>query len=142
MRQLGIITSMTPPTVLLDGATTGSPAQPFSIDFKANGVPDPEFAGAFRATATRAIPAGATGSGSALLEGRPNVRMDTNGDGVLENVAVPVVSAGRAFAITERSTGSAPLWVARAACSFAKTGGSFGIGFFERLDDGLDGLGP
>lgn len=82
-------------------ATTGSPAQPFSIDFKATGVPDPEFAGAFRATATRAIPADATGSGSALLEGRPNVRMDTNGDGVLENIAVPVVSAGRAFPITD-----------------------------------------
>jgi OmcA/MtrC family decaheme c-type cytochrome len=82
-------------------ATTGAPAQPISIDFKANGVPDPAFPGAFKATATVAIPAAATGSGSALLEGRPNVRIDTNGDGVLETVAVPVTSSGKAFAITD-----------------------------------------
>jgi len=82
-------------------ATTGTPAQPISIDFKANGVPDPAFPGAFKATATVAIPAAATGSGSALLEGRPNVRIDTNGDGVLETVAVPVTSSGKAFAITD-----------------------------------------
>jgi OmcA/MtrC family decaheme c-type cytochrome len=80
---------------------TGAPAQPISIDFKANGVPDPEFPGAFKATATVAIPAAATGSGSAILEGRPNVRMDTNGDGVLETVAVPVVASGKTFAITD-----------------------------------------
>jgi OmcA/MtrC family decaheme c-type cytochrome len=80
---------------------TGTPAQPISIDFKANGVPDPEFPGAFKATATVAIPAAATGSGSAILEGRPNVRMDTNGDGVLETVAVPVVASGKTFAITD-----------------------------------------
>jgi OmcA/MtrC family decaheme c-type cytochrome len=82
-------------------ATTGTPAQPISIDFKANGVPDPAFPGAFKATATAAIPAAAAGSGSALLEGRPNVRIDTNGDGVLETVAVPVTASGKAFAITD-----------------------------------------
>jgi len=82
-------------------ATTGAPAQPISIDVKANGVPDPEFPGAFKATATVAIPAAATGSGSAILEGRPNVRIDTNRDGVLETVAVPVVASGKAFAITD-----------------------------------------
>jgi OmcA/MtrC family decaheme c-type cytochrome len=82
-------------------ATTGTPAQPISIDFKANGVPDPAFPGGFKATATVAIPAAATGSGSALLEGRPNVRIDTNGDGVLETVAVPVTSSGKTFAITD-----------------------------------------
>jgi len=76
-------------------ATTGTPAQPISIDFKANGVPDPAVPGAFRATAAVAIPATATGSGSALLEGRPNVMID----GVL--TAVPVVSTGKAFAITD-----------------------------------------
>ena len=43
----------------------------------------------------------ATGSGSAILEGRPNVRLDTNGDGVLETVAVPVVASGKTFAITD-----------------------------------------
>ena len=82
-------------------ATTGTPAQPISIDVKANGVPDPEFPGAFKATATVAIPATATGSGSAILEGRPNVRIDTNRDGVLETVAVPVVASGKTFAITD-----------------------------------------
>jgi len=76
-------------------ATTGTPAQPISIDFKANGVADPSIPGAFRATAAVAIPAGATGSGSALLEGRPNVVIN----GVL--TAVPVVSTGKTFAITD-----------------------------------------
>jgi len=82
-------------------ATTGTPAQPISIDVKSNGVPDAEFPGAFKATATVAIPATATGSGSAILEGRPNVRIDTNRDGVLETVAVPVVASGKTFAITD-----------------------------------------
>jgi OmcA/MtrC family decaheme c-type cytochrome len=75
--------------------TTGTPAQPITIDFKSTGVPDPAFPGAFKATARVAIPATATGSGSALLEGRPNVTID----GVL--TAVPVVSSGKAFAITD-----------------------------------------
>jgi OmcA/MtrC family decaheme c-type cytochrome len=78
-------------------ATTGAPAQPISIDFKANGVPDPAYAGAFKATATVAIPATAKGSGSALLEGRPNVMID----GKL--TSVPVVSTGKTFAITDAS---------------------------------------
>lgn len=79
------------------GATTGTPAQPIRIDFKANGAPDPAFAGGFIATATAAIPAGATGSGSALIEGRPAV--DVNGDGTLERLAV--TSVGKDFAITD-----------------------------------------
>jgi len=82
-------------------ATTGTPAQPISIDFKANGVPDPAYPGGFKATAPRPIPAGATGSGSALVEGRPNVYIDADLDGDLELTAVPVVSAGKAFAITD-----------------------------------------
>jgi len=76
-------------------ATTGTPAQPISIDFKANGVPDPAFPGSFKATASVAIPATATGSGSALLEGRPSVVIN----GVL--TSVPVVAAGKTFAITD-----------------------------------------
>jgi len=78
-------------------ATTGSPAQPFRIDFKANAVPDPAFPGGFKATATRAIPADATGSGGALIEGRPTV--DVDGNGTRERI--PVASAGKAFAITD-----------------------------------------
>jgi OmcA/MtrC family decaheme c-type cytochrome len=82
-------------------AATGTPAQPISIDFKANGVPDTAIPGAFKATATVAIPASAKGSGSALLEGRPNVYIDTDLDGDTELTAVPVVSTGKAFAITD-----------------------------------------
>jgi OmcA/MtrC family decaheme c-type cytochrome len=78
-------------------ATTGTPAQPFRIDFKATAVPDPAFPGGFKATATRSIPADATGSGSALIEGRPTV--DVDGNGTRERI--PVASAGKAFAITD-----------------------------------------
>jgi OmcA/MtrC family decaheme c-type cytochrome len=78
-------------------ATTGTPAQPISIDFKANGVADPAFPGSFSATATKPIPATATGSGAALLEGRPAV--DLNGDGTLETLSVD--ASGRTFAITD-----------------------------------------
>jgi OmcA/MtrC family decaheme c-type cytochrome len=77
--------------------TGGAPAQPIRIDFKANGVPDPAFPGGFKATATVAIPAGATGSGSALLEGHPGVNVDDDPD--IERLAVPGV--GQAFAITD-----------------------------------------
>ena len=79
------------------GAASGTPAQPISIDFKANGVPDPAFPGGFKATAARAIPADAIGSGSALLEGRPNVDVDGNGT----PDSVPVTAAGKAFKITD-----------------------------------------
>jgi OmcA/MtrC family decaheme c-type cytochrome len=78
---------------------SGTPAQPITIDFKANGVPNPAFPGGFMATAAKPIPLDATGSGSALLEGRPNV--DTDGDGDVESV--PVTAAGLAFAITDAS---------------------------------------
>jgi OmcA/MtrC family decaheme c-type cytochrome len=78
-------------------ATTGTPAQPIRIDFKVNGVADPAFPGGFVATASVAIPASATGSGSALIEGRPAV--DVNGDGTLERLAV--TSVGKDFAITD-----------------------------------------
>jgi OmcA/MtrC family decaheme c-type cytochrome len=79
--------------------TTGSPAQPIRIDFKATAVPNPAHPGGFMATATVPIPAGATGSGEALVEGRPAV--DVNGDGTLERLAV--TSVGKPFAITDAS---------------------------------------
>jgi OmcA/MtrC family decaheme c-type cytochrome len=78
-------------------ATTGTPAQPIRIDFKANAVPDPNFPGGFKATATVPIPADAVGSGSALIEGRPTVDIDGNGT----RDRIPVASAGLAFAITD-----------------------------------------
>ena len=79
--------------------TTGTPAQPIRIDFKANAVPNPAHTGGFMATATVPIPAGATGSGEALVEGRPAV--DVNGDGTAERLAV--TSVGKPFAITDAS---------------------------------------
>jgi OmcA/MtrC family decaheme c-type cytochrome len=79
--------------------TTGSPAQPIRIDFKTTAVPDPAFPGGFKATSTVPIPATATGSGEALIEGRPAV--DVNGDGTLERL--PVTSVGKSFAITDAS---------------------------------------
>jgi OmcA/MtrC family decaheme c-type cytochrome len=82
-------------------AVSGTPAQPITIDFKANGVPDPAFPGGFKATSAVAIPATATGSGSAILEGHPNVLIDADGDGELELTAVPVVASGKTFAITD-----------------------------------------
>ncbi|HET9695094.1 MAG TPA: OmcA/MtrC family decaheme c-type cytochrome, partial [Steroidobacteraceae bacterium] len=78
-------------------ATTGAPAQPIRIDFKATGVPEGTIPGAFKATATVAIPAGATGSGSALLEGHPGVNVDDDAD--IETIPVP--AAGISFAITD-----------------------------------------
>jgi OmcA/MtrC family decaheme c-type cytochrome len=78
-------------------ATTGTPAQPIRIDFKANGVAAPAYAGGFTATATVAIPATAVGSGTAFLEGHPAV--DADGNGTLDTVPVP--AAARAFAITD-----------------------------------------
>ena len=78
-------------------ATTGVPAQPININFKANGVADPAFPGGFTATAAVAIPAGAKGSGSAIVEGRPAVNIDTDAD--FETIPVP--SVGKTFAITD-----------------------------------------
>jgi OmcA/MtrC family decaheme c-type cytochrome len=77
--------------------TSGTPAQPIRIDFKANGVADPAFAGGFTATAATAIPASASGSGEAFVEGHPAV--DVNGDGTPDTL--PVTSVGQVFAITD-----------------------------------------
>jgi OmcA/MtrC family decaheme c-type cytochrome len=77
--------------------TTGTPAQPIKIDFKATAVADPAFPGGFMATATIPLPLTATGSGEALIEGRPAV--DVNGDGSPDRLRV--VSVGQAFAITD-----------------------------------------
>ena len=63
------------------------------------GVADPVAPGAFTASATVPIPSGATGSGSALLEGRPAV--DLNGDGTFETLAVN--SVGKTYTITDAS---------------------------------------
>ncbi|MCK7579751.1 MAG: hypothetical protein MZV65_31345 [Chromatiales bacterium] len=53
-----------------------------------------------------AIPAGATGSGSALLEGRPNVRIDTNGDGVARDGRGAVVASRQGLRDHRRRAGA------------------------------------
>jgi OmcA/MtrC family decaheme c-type cytochrome len=84
---------------------SGTPALPVRITFS-NGtalVPGVtnNFAlnGTFTATATIPVPAFMTGSGAAILEGRP--RVDANGDGALESL--PVAASGLTFAITDTS---------------------------------------
>ncbi|MCU0976740.1 MAG: OmcA/MtrC family decaheme c-type cytochrome [Steroidobacteraceae bacterium] len=97
-------------------ATTGTPGQPVQIGFLANtaacltGVPCPPQAlgrpvanadGSFTKAALRPVPAtGVTGSGAAIIEGRPAI--DTNPDpAVTTYERIRVVSVGKPFAITD-----------------------------------------
>jgi len=80
---------------------SGTPALPVRITF-ANGtdlVPGVvnNLNGTFTATATMPVPAFMTGSGAAILEGRP--RVDANGDGALESLSV--AASGLTFPITD-----------------------------------------
>jgi len=84
---------------------SGTPALPVRISF-ANGtalvpgvINNFSLNGTFAATATIPVPAFMTGSGAAILEGRP--RVDANGDGALESL--PVAASGLSFAITDSS---------------------------------------
>ena len=76
----------------------GTPALPVRINFL-----DPAVVAnadqTFTATSTIPIPLFMTGSGVAILEGRP--RVDANGDGALDNLAVP--ASGLTFPITDAS---------------------------------------
>jgi OmcA/MtrC family decaheme c-type cytochrome len=77
-------------------ATSGAPAQPVAINFLGVGVTaNPDLS--FTATSPISLPAFLTGSGSAILEGRP--RVDANNDGALESLTV--AAAGIPFAITD-----------------------------------------
>jgi OmcA/MtrC family decaheme c-type cytochrome len=83
--------------------TSGTPALPVRITFS-NGTAlvagvIKNANGTFSATSTIPVPAFMTGSGVAILEGRP--RVDANGDGALESL--PVAAAGLTFAITDSS---------------------------------------
>jgi OmcA/MtrC family decaheme c-type cytochrome len=72
---------------------SGAPFAPISIDFKTGAVNVGN--NVFEKTATEVIPSGASGSGTAFLEGRPNVDL---GDG-LESLAV--AGDGMSFGITD-----------------------------------------
>jgi OmcA/MtrC family decaheme c-type cytochrome len=79
-------------------ADSGTPALPVRVNFL-----DPAVVKnadlSFTATAAIPIPLFMTGSGVAILEGRP--RVDANGDGVLDNLSVP--ASGLTFPITDPS---------------------------------------
>jgi OmcA/MtrC family decaheme c-type cytochrome len=77
--------------------TSGTPNQPFSIDFKTGATANPD--GSFTKAASRALPAMLTGSGAGHLEGRPNVDADNNG--TLD--ALGIAAAGLNFAVTDAS---------------------------------------
>jgi OmcA/MtrC family decaheme c-type cytochrome len=79
-------------------ADSGTPALPVRINFLGAGVTKNADL-TFTATAAVPIPAFMTGSGVAILEGRP--RVDADGDGELESL--PVAASGLAFAITDAS---------------------------------------
>jgi len=72
---------------------SGAPFAPIVIDFKSGAVNVGN--NVFEKTAPAAIPTGITGSGMAIIEGRPNVDL---GDGPQ---SVAVTAAGKAFAITD-----------------------------------------
>jgi OmcA/MtrC family decaheme c-type cytochrome len=76
-------------------ADSGAPFQPFTIDFKTGATNDGN--NVFTKASTIAIPTGIEGSGTAILEGRPQVLIE----GVLTTLAV--TANGLDFAITDTS---------------------------------------
>jgi OmcA/MtrC family decaheme c-type cytochrome len=84
-----------PNNELLRSATSGQPFAPIDIDFKSGASTTDGIT--FTKAATQAIPSTATGSGMAILEGRPQVLID----GSLESI--PVAASGKSFAITDSS---------------------------------------
>ena len=66
-------------------ATTGTPAQPYSINALTAGVAKNNGDGSFTVTSA-AIPLTATGTGVVAIQGHPGV--DVNGDGTLDQIAV------------------------------------------------------
>lgn len=91
------------------GATTGTPGQPFGIDFKTVATQNAD--GTYTKAATVAIPATATGSGSAILEGRPVVAVN----GV--NTQLAVQASGLAFKITDATATARRAPVAISKCN-------------------------
>lgn len=73
--------------------TSGQPFAPININFKTGAVNDGS--NTFTQTSTLAIPTGITGSGAAIVEGRPQVDL---GNGL---VSLAVVGVGESFAITD-----------------------------------------
>ncbi len=87
--------NLDPNRTLPRSATTGAPFAPIFIDFKNATGRTSDGTNTFTKAATVAIPTGITGSGKAMLEGRPQVSIG----GVLTSLRV--TSAGLHFAITD-----------------------------------------
>ena len=87
--------NLDPNDTLARSATSGAPFAPIVIDFKAAAGRTDDGTNTFTKSASVAIPTGITGSGKAILEGRPQVSID----GVL--TSLEVAAAGRHFAITD-----------------------------------------
>jgi OmcA/MtrC family decaheme c-type cytochrome len=90
-RDLG---NLDPNNTLLRPVASGAPFQPIVIDFKAAAGRTNDGTNTFTKSASVAIPTGITGSGMAIIEGRPQVSIG----GVL--TSLQVTGVGRPFAIT------------------------------------------
>lgn len=87
--------NLDPDDTLARPAASGAPFAPIGIDFKTGALN--VGSNVFEKQATDAIPTGITGSGVAILEGRPQVDL---GNGP---VSLQVVGSGKSFAITDAS---------------------------------------
>jgi OmcA/MtrC family decaheme c-type cytochrome len=87
--------NLDPNDTLARSATSGTPFAPIVIDFKSATGRTNDGTNTFTKSATVAIPTGITGSGMAIIEGRPQVPID----GVL--TSLQVTSVGIPFAITD-----------------------------------------
>jgi OmcA/MtrC family decaheme c-type cytochrome len=89
--------NLDPNDTLARPAASGTPFGPIVIDFKAAAGRTNDGTNTFTKSASVAIPTGITGSGMAIIEGRPQVSID----GVL--TSLKVAGAGIPFAITDTS---------------------------------------
>jgi OmcA/MtrC family decaheme c-type cytochrome len=87
--------NLDPNDTLARSATSGAPFAPIVIDFKAAAGRTNDGTNTFTKSAAVAIPTGITGSGKAIVEGRPQVSIG----GVL--TSMQVTAAGLHFAITD-----------------------------------------
>lgn len=94
--------NLDPNNSLARPATSGTPFGPIRIDFKSATGRTNDGTNTFTKQATVPIPTGITGSGMALLEGRPQVTVNY---GTPALVRLKVTSAGRHFGITDAAPG-------------------------------------
>lgn len=91
--------NLDPNDTLARSATSGTPFGPITIDFKSATGRTNDGTNTFTKSAAQAIPTGITGSGMAILEGRPRVNVNYTGTPVERSLKV--TAAGRHFGITD-----------------------------------------